>query len=73
MDGVSVDVDAVETNIVIFDIAATGVDRGELLGRLLERGVRFSALMWPNKLRAVAHLDIPDDGVERALAALEPR
>ena len=70
IDGVSIDVDAVETNIVIFDIAATGVDRGELLGRLLERGVRFSPLMWPNKLRGVAHLDIPDDGVERALAAM---
>lgn len=70
LDGVSVDVEAVETNILMFDIGGTGVDRSVLLERLSERGVRFSPLMWPTKLRAVSHLDVPEDGVERALAAM---
>ena len=64
----AVDADRVETNIVIFDVR----DRhhGEEFGRrTLERsGVRFSVL-GPTLVRAVTHLDLPPDGVERALAA----
>lgn len=70
INGIALDVDAVETNIVTFDIAGTGVDRSDLLRKLLDHGVRFSPLMAPTSLRAVTHLDIPDDGVERALTAL---
>ncbi|MFQ5424176.1 MAG: threonine aldolase family protein [Phycisphaerae bacterium] len=68
--GVSVDLAAVETNIVVFDIGGTGADRAVVLKRLLDRGVRFSPLLKPAQLRAVTHLDIPEDGVERALAGL---
>lgn len=68
--GIAVEPDAVETNIVIFDIAATGVPRPEFLKRVLEHGVRFSPLMQPTRLRAVTHLDIPADGVDRALKAV---
>jgi threonine aldolase len=70
IDGIEIDVDAVETNILTFDIAGTGVDRTALLERLAAQGVRFSPLMIPTQLRAVTHLDIPDDGVARALAAV---
>jgi threonine aldolase len=68
--GIEVDVAAAETNIVVFDIAASGVDRATFLKRVAERGVRFSPLMKPAQLRAVTHLDIPADGVEKALAAV---
>ncbi|RIK69339.1 MAG: low specificity L-threonine aldolase [Planctomycetota bacterium] len=68
--GVSVDVKAVETNIVVFDIAGTGVSRAEFLRRLASHGVRFSGLMKPTQLRGVTHLDIPPDGVDKALAAV---
>jgi threonine aldolase len=68
--GIAVDVAAVETNIVPFDIGGTGVARAEFLERLAPHGVRFSPLMQPTRLRAVTHLDIPSDGVEKALAAV---
>lgn len=69
--GISVDVNAVETNIVVFDIGGTGMPRAEFLERLAPHGVRFSGLMKATQLRGVTHLDIPDDGVEKALAAVK--
>ncbi len=70
IDGIAVDVEAVETNIVVFDIAETHVPREQFLRRTEAEGVRFSALLGPTQLRAVTHLDIPDDGVDRALTAV---
>lgn len=69
-NGINVDVDSVETNIVVFDIEGTGVDRATFLDRVQHHGVRFSPLMKATELRAVTHLDIPADGVERALSAV---
>ena len=68
--GMAVDVASVDTNIVVFDIGGTGVDRATFLKKLEPHGVRFSGLMQPTRLRAVTHLDIPADGVEKALAAV---
>jgi threonine aldolase len=68
--GIAVDAAAVETNIVMFDIAGTGLARAEFLERLRPHGVRFSPLMQPTRLRAVTHLDIAPDGVDKALAAV---
>jgi threonine aldolase len=68
LPGIAVDADRVETNIVIFDVRGTGLT-GEEFGRRTERfGVRFSVL-GPTLVRAVTHLDVPEDGVERALSA----
>ncbi len=68
--GISIDVAAVESNIAVFDIAGTGIARAEFLERLVPHGVRFSPLMQPTRLRAVTHLDIPSNGVEKTLAAV---
>jgi threonine aldolase len=69
LPGVALDADRVETNIVIFDIRGTGLTGEEFGRRTLERfGVRFSVL-GPTLVRAVTHLDVPPDGVERALSA----
>jgi threonine aldolase len=66
--GIAVDADRVETNIVIFDVRGTGLT-GEEFGRRTERfGVRFTVL-GTTLVRAVFHLDVPADGVERALSA----
>ena len=67
--GVAIDPDRVETNIVIFDVRPSGIT-GEAFGSrtLASHGVRFSVL-GPTTVRGVTHLDIPPDGVERALEA----
>ena len=68
LPGVAVDADRVETNIVIFDLRGTGLTAEEF-GRRTERfGVRFTVIS-PTLARAVFHLDVPPDGVERALSA----
>jgi threonine aldolase len=69
LPGIAVDPAAVETNIVIFDVRGTGMSGEEFGARTLaSHGVRFSVL-GPAAVRAVTHLDVPPDGIERALAA----
>jgi threonine aldolase len=67
--GITVDPDRVETNIVIFDVSRTGISGETFACRTLaSHSVRFSVLA-PHTVRAVTHLDIPADGVQRALEA----
>jgi len=69
LPGIAMDVERVETNIVIFDVGATRISADEFAERALARGgVRFTVI-GPTTVRAVTHLDLPPDAVERALAA----
>ncbi len=69
LPGIRVDAERVETNIVIFELTGTTLTGGEFARRTLENhGVRFSVIS-PTIVRAVLHLDVPPDGVQRALAA----
>jgi threonine aldolase len=56
----------VETNIVIFDVAGTGHTAKDIGERLEKEGVRVSA-MGRTKLRAVTHLNVSRQDVERAI------
>jgi threonine aldolase len=57
----------VETNIVVLDVA----DAATVATQAAADGVLVSAL-GPRLLRLVTHLDVDDDGVERAIKVLEP-
>jgi threonine aldolase len=70
--GVPVDLDLVETNFVLVDVRALGLEPAEAVARLAAAGVGLSGAVAPSVLRAVTHLDIRDDDVERALE-LVPR
>ena len=70
--GVPVDLEQVETNFVQVDVAPLGLTKAEALTRLAEAGVGLSTTIHPTRLRAVTHLDVTDDDVERALE-LVPR
>ena len=61
---IEIDLDAVETNIVIFEID----DAPALVGRLRGAGVEVTPL-GPRRIRAVTHLDVDRRGIYRALAA----
>ena len=65
VQSVIVDADAVETNIVVFDIAETGWTGPDLARRLLEDGIRVSVI-GPTLMRAVTHLDVERAGVIEA-------
>ena len=69
---VPVDLEQVETNFVQIDLGPLGLDRTRALERLAEAGVGLSATIRPTVIRAVTHLGITDDDVDRA-ADLIPR
>jgi threonine aldolase len=63
--GVPVDLEQVETNFVQIDVGQLGLSQADALERLRAEGVRLSATSG-TKLRAVTHLDITDEDVDRA-------
>jgi threonine aldolase len=67
--GVPVDVELVESNFVQVDVREIGIDEHDALARIRDEGVLLSQTR-PGVIRAVTHLDIDDDDVERALAAV---
>jgi threonine aldolase len=69
-EGVMVDLAAVETNIVIFRLAA-GAGAPELAARLKQRGVLMSSVA-PNAIRVVTHRDVSrEDCIDAAEALTE--
>jgi threonine aldolase len=56
MDGVEIDLDAVETNIVIFKLTG-GRSASGLTARLKARGILMTAI-GPDAVRLVTHLDV---------------
>jgi threonine aldolase len=65
--GLPVDPDDVETNFVQVDVAPLGLGKAEALERLHQAGVGLSGTVHPTRLRAVTHLDVTDDDIERAI------
>ena len=69
LPGIALDPARVETNIVIFDVRETGISGEAFASRTLaSHSVRFSVL-GPTTVRAVTHLDVPPNGIERAIEA----
>jgi len=65
LDGVTIDPAEIETNIVIFE-----VDDPEAVCATIERaGVRMG-VVGPRRIRAVTHLDVDADGIQRAVQAV---
>ncbi len=63
IDGIEIDPETVETNIVIF-----GVDDGPAFVERFADRVELQAV-GPKRVRAVTHLDVDRDGIDRALSA----
>ena len=70
--GVPVDLEQVQTNFVQIDVSRLGLGRDEALVRMKEAGVGLSSTIHPTVVRAVTHLDVGDEDIERA-SELVPR
>ena len=69
IDGISLDLDGVQTNLVFFRVDPEIGDSAQLSAALRERGVQIGA-MGPHVLRACTHLDVDRDGVLKAIDAV---
>jgi threonine aldolase len=70
LPGITIDPATVATNIVIFDVAGTGLSAGELTARLEAEGVRMIAF-GPRLVRLVTHYDVPKTFCEIAVEKIK--
>jgi threonine aldolase len=66
MDGIQIEPEHVVTNIVIFDVAGTGVDADSFADKLAAEGVLMIPFS-PTTVRAVTHMDLNAADIDRAL------
>jgi threonine aldolase len=64
--GLSVDLESVQTNIVVIDIRESGMDVAHVLEKLKEKSV-LAVPFGKNKIRCVTHLDVNRDDIYKAL------
>jgi threonine aldolase len=67
--GLPVDLELVQTNFVQLDVDAMGLSVDDALTRIRDEGALLSQTR-PGVLRAVTSLEVDDDGIETALAAV---
>jgi len=67
--GVELEAHPVETNLVFFNVGGTGRHAGEIGETLLQQGIRLH-VQSDTRIRAVTHLDISTEDVDRAAEAL---
>ena len=65
--GLPVELDRVETNFVQLDTSRLAVPRAEMLSALRAAGVALSPTFGPTHVRAVTHLDLDDEDIDRAV------
>jgi threonine aldolase len=69
LPGITLDPAHVETNIVIFDVAGTGVTAAALAERLMAAAQVRCSVMGETRLRAVTHLDVSRKQIDAAVEA----
>ncbi len=70
IEGVSVELDLVQSNIVFFDVTGLGVDAPTFAEAAAEEGVGVDGMMRETHVRAVTHRDVDAGDVDRALEGL---
>ena len=70
LPGISIDPQKVQTNIVIFDIAALGMPAADFSRALKSRGILANGV-GPTRMRMVTHCDVSHADCARAIAILQ--
>ena len=70
IEGIHIDLDLVQTNIVCFDIGGLGIEDSLFLHRLKAKNI-LALLLAKNKVRMVTHRGINKEQVEKSIAAIE--
>jgi threonine aldolase len=69
IDGIHVDPEKVQTNILVFDISGTGLGTTEFSAKLKERGVLANGIN-QREMRMVTHKDVSRSNIETALEVI---
>ena len=69
IQGLSLDLEKIQTNIVYFDMADDRFTAGKLVTQLADRGIKILQVA-PERLRAVTHYGISADDIDSALAVI---
>jgi len=67
--GISIDAERVQTNIVIFDVSATGKTSAEIIEELKKENI--FAIPFGKSIRMVTHCDVSREDIEKTLNSLE--
>lgn len=70
LPGIELGSSPVETNLVFFDVGATGRSAGDIGAKLMQQGIRLH-VQGDRRIRAVTHLDISAADIDRAADVLE--
>jgi len=70
LDGILLNPEQVQTNIVIFEMAPEAISPEELVRALATRGVKLGVI-GGRRLRAVTHCDVDSQGIEYAISVLQ--
>ena len=70
LNGIAIDLDLVQTNLIKFDIAGTGLTAVEFVARLENRGVKVIAF-GPSTIRIATHKDVSRADAVTALEAIK--
>lgn len=70
LPGITVDMQAVQTNIVMINVAGTGFSGPELAARFLEQGLKANA-NGPQTIRFVTHLNVSREDCQSALERVQ--
>jgi threonine aldolase len=68
LKGVSIDAEKVQTNIVIFDVSATGKTSAEICAGLKDDGIL--AIPFGPAIRMVTHCDVSREDIEKTIDSL---
>ncbi len=69
LKGISIDAEKVVTNIVIFDVSATGKTSAEICNSLKEKDIHASP--FGTAIRMVTHCDVSKEDIETTLSSLQ--
>ncbi len=70
IEGLTIDLDKVRTNIIYFDLKSNKTSQNELLQRMATSGIRFLSTE-PNRFRMVTHYGITEDEIKYTIKVLE--
>lgn len=69
IDRIAIDPSGVETNIVVFDIVATGMTPAKFAEEIIKHGVRMSSYRGTT-VRAVTHMDVGQSDIDYAISVV---